>query len=122
MNKKDIILLISPSIVFVCIGLFAFLVSRQIRDHQAGDRAERLKWATLFRKLDSGSSVLNYDAKTEDSILSALRWSIKMQETEREVNASTGREVRDFIWFALTGIICQVMAILVVRHRLRKYP
>ena len=119
MSKKDIAILLSPTIIFVILGICAFITSQRVlcyTDIQQ-EQAHRQKYATFVTNVVTGKWEL-----PPDRWLAVLGSAEQSAAGERAVNRSTGIEVRDFIWFAAIGIYWQVAAVFIVGRRLRKRP
>jgi hypothetical protein len=118
MTKKDIPILLCPCIVFAIVGICAFLLSHTIERYQEFQHApeSQQKFDTFVTNMVSGKSQL-----TPDRWIMVLRSSRSVAEAEQKINASTGKEVLDFVWLAAVGIFWQSAAVFIVVRRLRKH-
>jgi hypothetical protein len=114
MTKKDITILLAPSVMFVTIGVVAILVSGLIhRRIVSGDGQQKMDAFT--QKVQSGEWRLTTD-----------RWLelVHRQQATAAAYVKTDEDFRDLmLWVALTallGIVSQVVTILHVRKGLTK--
>ena len=121
MKKADIVILLSPSIVFVVIAIAAFWMAQDIKRWPfVKERDQQQRWETFLEQLDSGKAELKYDKATEDSMLEALRLSHRIMAIEHNVSEGMIEMHRDVLGLATLGVVFQVAAVLSVRRRLRK--
>ena len=121
MKKADIVILLSPSIVFVVIAIAAFWMAQDIKRWPfVKERDQQQRWETFLEQLDSGKAELKYDKATEDRMLEALRLSHRIMAIEHNVSEGMIEMHRDVLGLATLGVVFQVAAVLSVRRRLRK--
>ena len=116
MTKKDIILLLSPSVLFVLIVVAAFFTSEMILE-RSKDNDHKQKFETFVSNVQSGKWQL-----TTDRWLDVIRREDATTEAYREASVSIAGMFRDFIWASVAGIFIQVIAVFSVLKRLRTPP
>ena len=117
MTKKDLAILLSPSIAFVCVGVLAFALSQRMLRYADPNGQRRTAQAReqMMTQLKSGDIHL-----TQEKMISLLHAEREAAELDRKVNAGSARVIRSFIGFAFSGICLQVASLLIVRKSLAK--
>lgn len=114
MTKKDIAILLSPTVMFLTVAVTALFVADLIHQRvQAGDGHE--KFETFVQNVKNGKWQLTTD-----------RWLVGMQH--QQVSATSyldfDAKIRESVlwlgWASLLGIIFQIAAVLYVRKRFIK--
>jgi len=117
MTRKDIFILLSPTVVLLVFGIFAFSSAQMIRRHHNPDRQRQSqqKFDTFVTNVENGTWQL-----TEDRMLEGMRLSRRVAESEYRISESTGDLIQDFFWCAVLGIAWHVGAVFIVRKRLNR--
>ena len=117
MTKKDVAILLSPSIAFVILASLAFLSSGMILGHfdSNQERESQQKFERFVAKVKSGEWQL-----TQDKMIEGMRLAQEAAAADRRASASIGELMRAFVWLALAGIFLQLVAVFSVRKRLQK--
>jgi hypothetical protein len=114
MTKRDIALLLSPSIFFVVVAVAAFIMSAMIRQHTRED-GHAQKFDAFVTNVQSGKWEL-----TPDKWLDGIRREEATAESYRQAGAATGQMFLDLCGAALVGFIFQIAVVFSVRKRLSK--
>lgn len=114
MKKRDITLLLSPSIFFVIIAVTAFVMSSMIRQHTRDD-GHAQKFNTFVTNVQTGKWQL-----TTDKWLDGMRSEEATAESYREAGATTCQMFLVLCGAALLGFIFQIAVIFSVRKSLSK--
>jgi hypothetical protein len=114
MTKKDVIILLSPSILFIVVAVAAFLTSEMIRQHTRDDGSKQ-KFDTFVTNVQNGKWQL-----TTDKWLEGMRREEATAEAYRQASATNGDMMQIIGYTTLAGILLQTAAIFSVRKRLRK--
>ena len=117
MTKRDIFILLSPTVVLLLFGIFAFSSAQTIRRYHDPDRhrQSQQKYETFVTNVQNGTWQL-----TQDRMLDGMRLAHGVAEAEYRINECTGNLIQDFVWCAVVGIAWQVGAVFIVQKRLRK--
>jgi hypothetical protein len=117
MTKKDLAILLSPSIAFVILAVAAFLSSSMIlgRFDSAREQESQQKFERFVAKVKSGEWQL-----TQDKMIEGMRLAHEAAAADRQASVSICELMRDFVWLALVGIFWQLVAVFNVRKRLQK--
>jgi|HubBroStandDraft_6_1064221.scaffolds.fasta_scaffold584718_2 hypothetical protein len=114
MTKKDVFILLSPSIFFIVVAVAAFLTSEMIRRHTHYD-GSRQKFDTFVTNVQSGKWQL-----TTNKWLEGMQREEATAEAYRDVGADSADMMRVFAWTSLAGIVFQTAVVFSVKKRLRK--
>ena len=115
MNRKDILILLSPCIAFLLVAAAAFGVSRTLAQSTTEDHRADEKFRDLSVKVKTG--VLR---PTPDEMLEAVRRYHATAQAEGALMGSASKLVRSIACLVPGGIFWQVAAVLSVVKRRRK--
>jgi hypothetical protein len=113
MTKKEIVLLLSPSLIFAAIAIIAFFISHMVQQHTRDDD-HRQKFEAFVENVQSGKWQL-----TTEKWLEGMRREDATAEDYRNASVSLAKIFQDFIWLSLAGIMFQAIAVISVLKRLR---
>ena len=114
MTKRDITLLLSPSVFFIVAAVAAFMMSAMIRQH-ASDDGSHQKFDTFVSNVQSGKWQL-----TTDKWLEGMRHEEATSEAYRQASMDVGEMLLLVCWTTALGIAFQIAAVYSVTKRLRK--
>lgn len=114
MTKREIFLLLSPTLLFATIVVASFFMSHTVRE-ATRDNGHRQKFETFISNVQNGKWQVTTD-----------KWVVGMREEEataqeyRTAAASTSTIFRDFILAGVLGIVFQAAVVLSVLKRFKK--
>ena len=118
MTKKDILILLSPSIWLVYMTIVAFLGPHYFQKH--------FESATEFQETQRSferfaTNVQNGNVRlTQEKMLDYMRSGDEYAESEYKVSTSLLAVLRRYAWYLVVAIVWHVGAVLIVCKRLRK--
>jgi hypothetical protein len=114
MTRRDITLLLSPSVFFIVAAVAAFMTSAMIRQH-ASDDGSHQKFVTFVTNVQNGKWQL-----TPDKWLEGMRHEEALSEAYRHACIGAGQMLQVVCWATVAGIAFQIATLYSVRKRLRK--
>lgn len=116
LTKKDIFILLCPSVAFVAIIVAALICSRGLQTFDTNaERESQQKFEAFARKVEAGESQL-----TQGQMLEGMRNSRAVAESERRVVSITAHNIRNFCWLAAAGIFLQFGTVIAVKRTRKK--
>ena len=118
MTKKDIFILLSPSIWLVCFAVLAFLGPHMFQKHYEGVshfQKTQQNFERFATNVQAGKVQL-----TQKEMLEYMRVANEYAGSEIDISTSLLEVLRSYAWVIIVAIGWQVGTVLVVRNRLRK--
>jgi hypothetical protein len=114
MTKRDVVTLLSPSVLFIVAVVAAFMWSAMIREHSRDDGSHQ-KFDTFVANVQSGKWQL-----TTDRWLEGMKREEATSEAYRQAYVDAGQMLQIVCWTTVAGIALQIAAVYSVRKRLSK--
>jgi hypothetical protein len=114
MTKKDMTLLLSPTMFFAVLAVAAYFTSLQLQNYSKDDSHQQ-KFEIFVTNVKSGKWDL-----TTDRWLEGMRHEKRSGDAYREAYSDTAGMFQILLWTSLAGIVFQAVAVFTVVRRMRK--
>jgi hypothetical protein len=114
MTKKDMTLLLSPTMLFAVLAVAAYFTSLQVQNYSKDDGHQQ-KFETFVTNVKSGKWDL-----TTDRWLEGMRREKGRGDAYREAYSDTAGMFQILLWTSLAGIVFQAVAVFTVVMRMRE--
>jgi hypothetical protein len=114
MTKKDMTLLLSPTMLFAVLAVAAYFTSLQLQNYSKDDGHQQ-KFEIFVTNVKSGKWDL-----TTDRWLEGMRHEKRRGDAYREAYSDTAGMFQILLWTSLAGIVFQAVAVFTVVRRMRK--